>query len=873
MSGATRSFSALYTPENGLANASFRLVILETRSLTIRNLRLQVRRVADFVALLLLANVPVLAQAHITLRANIAPSAAHRRFADIWAEGNYAYMGSDVGSGVLIFDVSNPDLPVLVANYAPANSGDMEDPKVQNGIGYFASNNGGGVHIVDLSDPTNPRQITRITSAQGGYDNVHNVWIDGNFLYEPDYGVSPNVAVFDVSNPAAPFLVRKITTSDPNWIHDMIVKNGRLYTSGSGAHTDIWDVTDIGSRPPTLLGTINSGFRNHSCWPTEDGTVLVCTREMFTNAETNIYNISDPSNAVLLSRLLVANLGIDAIAPSNPVIVGNLLYLTWDQAGLLVFDISNPAQPLLIGNYDTWPGPAVVNQFDGGWGVFPLLGQDRVLISDRDTGLYIVDATGVSSDPVLLNFKVSPVSVTGTKSATGQVFLVGKAGAQNFSVDISGDAAIAPGTIILPPGVTSGSGAIGTNAVAASTVATVVASAGAVSDSATLTVLPARPFSLSFSPSTNVGGLNGNATLTMDSPVAVDTSATLNIVSGGASVASLPASVIVPAGFTSSAFTVGTNVVSSNSSIQISATANGSTKTGTLTVTPNVPTSFTLTPATVVAGASGTGKVTFSTTSGSPIAVSITVVSGGGALASIPSSITLAPGSTSTSFSFTSADVAVATQVQLSATANGVSKSATLTVNPNTPTSVSFSPATAIGGANSTGKVTFSRVVASDTFVPLNVVSGNSAVASMPASVTVLAGTSSSSFVVSTSSVPSATSVQISATANGSTKTGTLTVTPNVPTALTFSPSIVTGGANSTGKVTFGRAVTSDTTVALTVIAGGDAVVLIPESVTVVAGSNSASWTLRTNPVSASTLVQVSAMANGGSKTASLTVH
>src|SRR5205085_8389747 len=158
---------------------------LETGRVTIRNLWLKVMRAATLTTLLSLASVPLVAQAHITLRANIAPSAAHRRFADVWAEGNYAYLGSDVGSGVLIFDISNPDSPVLVANYAPANSGDMEDPKVHDAIGFFASNNGGGVHIVDLSDPTNPRQITRITSAQGGYNNVHNVWIDGNYLYEP----------------------------------------------------------------------------------------------------------------------------------------------------------------------------------------------------------------------------------------------------------------------------------------------------------------------------------------------------------------------------------------------------------------------------------------------------------------------------------------------------------------------------------------------------------------------------------------------------------------------------------------------------------------------------------------------------------------
>ena len=62
---------------------------------------------------------------HITLRAN-PTSRISRRYADVWADGNYAYLSSNMSSGVLIYDISNPDAPVKVANYAPANSSDME---------------------------------------------------------------------------------------------------------------------------------------------------------------------------------------------------------------------------------------------------------------------------------------------------------------------------------------------------------------------------------------------------------------------------------------------------------------------------------------------------------------------------------------------------------------------------------------------------------------------------------------------------------------------------------------------------------------------------------------------------------------------------
>lgn len=213
---------------------------------------------------------------HISLRANPTPRVS-RRYADVWADGNYAYLCSDESSGVLIFDISNPDASVQVANYAPVNSQDMEDAKVSNGIGYFASNNGGGVHIVDLSDPTQPTLITRITAATGGYDYIHNVVIDGTHLYFPNYPPSGSqaVQVWDVSNPASPFLIRTIMTTDPNFNHDLTVQNNRLYTAGSGGHTDIWDVTNVDTQSPVLLGTINSGIRTAS-------TVLTCPPHPFT---------------------------------------------------------------------------------------------------------------------------------------------------------------------------------------------------------------------------------------------------------------------------------------------------------------------------------------------------------------------------------------------------------------------------------------------------------------------------------------------------------------------------------------------------------------------------------------------------------------
>jgi len=137
-------------------------------------------------------------------------------------------------------------------------------------------------------------------------------------------------------------LIRTIMTTDPKFIHDLTVENNRLYTAGNGGKTDIWDVSNVDTQVPVLLGSINSGIRTASAVPSSDGNFLFVTRELFNFAgDLSVYDISNPASAQLAYRTTGAPLGLDATSAFQPKVVNNLLYLTWDQAGLVVFDIAS----------------------------------------------------------------------------------------------------------------------------------------------------------------------------------------------------------------------------------------------------------------------------------------------------------------------------------------------------------------------------------------------------------------------------------------------------------------------------------------------------------------------------------------------------
>ncbi len=330
----------------------------------------------------------------LTLVGQFDPFSGNNRYADVWGEGDYAYIGSFGGLGVGIIDISIPGAPSLAAHYSPS-VGQFKDVKVQNDIGYFASDNGDGLHIVDLLDPTSPSLLSKVTSTIGGYNSVHNLFVAGDYLYEADSRTS-TVKVFDVADPMNPAFVRDIVTTDPR-VHDVTVVNDRLYTSGLGGQTDIYDVSNIGTMAPTLEGSVNSGSSSHSNWVTSDGSLLISARET-SNGDVRIFDISDPGNASLLSTIDSTFLGIQAFSPHNPVLFSDdLLFVSWYQAGVQALDISDPFNPTFVGSFDTFTEP--VSGFDGNWGVYPFLGLDRILLSDLDGGLFIVDATSAGNIP------------------------------------------------------------------------------------------------------------------------------------------------------------------------------------------------------------------------------------------------------------------------------------------------------------------------------------------------------------------------------------------------------------------------------------------------------------------------------------------
>jgi hypothetical protein len=380
----------------------------------------------------------------VRLRSQITPTCtstqgASLKFADIFAEGNIAVQGSYGCKGVFIYDMTDPDAPVLASWYNPGNNQQFLEAIVLGDRGYFGSGTGGGgVHIVDLSNPYSPVFLGAVSStvcAVGGtpcaYTTIHEMMVfdhaGARYLLENSNSTSNRpLRIIDVTNPTAPVFKHSFSSTDGGWVHAMHIRGNKLYLSGfvNSSRIDIYDITNLATQAPVHLGTIAvGGNSNHSAWTNETGEYLYSARE-FSNAELRVYDVRNPQQPLLVKSFVASDLSLNAISPHNPVVMGNNLYVSWYQAGVQVFDITDPANPVRVGQYDTYQqefveneaesrstdgspwdifcgsdpsGRALPSSYGGNWAVFPFLGANKVLAGDLRNGLLVLDASAISA--------------------------------------------------------------------------------------------------------------------------------------------------------------------------------------------------------------------------------------------------------------------------------------------------------------------------------------------------------------------------------------------------------------------------------------------------------------------------------------------
>eukprot|EP00579_Thalassiosira_antarctica_P033091 CAMPEP_0202000898 /NCGR_PEP_ID=MMETSP0905-20130828/7147_1 /ASSEMBLY_ACC=CAM_ASM_000554 /TAXON_ID=420261 /ORGANISM="Thalassiosira antarctica, Strain CCMP982" /LENGTH=787 /DNA_ID=CAMNT_0048557497 /DNA_START=44 /DNA_END=2407 /DNA_ORIENTATION=+ len=366
----------------------------------------------------------------------------------IWgyATGQREYALQCHGVGFAIIDVTNPANTFRVQLVPMEGGGYWRDaathfdPSTGKTFAYVGSQGtqGGGQNpnlvVFDLSylsgDINIPDGIDSdpIPAGTGGYLNLgykdltHTINVARGLLFLNTARASNGCRVYDLTaNPWNPSFLFN-TGGTGRDCHDSFVrenidgKDVLFVSDGSGRRERIYDITNVDANwsvntvPPQIgAGTpVVSGIYAHECWLSEDNRYLFQFDE--NNAEDIIvHDVSDLANPVTITIFQYSEQGSRNALPHNGQVRGNYLYAAYYEAGLRVFDISNPHLPVEVGKVETHRDPdgdgnydnGIIDTYEGAWNNYPFLPSGNILVNDMIQGLFIVRADSPYDAPII----------------------------------------------------------------------------------------------------------------------------------------------------------------------------------------------------------------------------------------------------------------------------------------------------------------------------------------------------------------------------------------------------------------------------------------------------------------------------------------
>ncbi|MFI5236677.1 MAG: choice-of-anchor B family protein [Ignavibacteriales bacterium] len=306
-------------------------------------------------------------------------------YANIWgyyANGReYAIMG--VEGGTTIIDITNPAAPVEVefipGPFAPPY--EWREIKTHLNYVYVVSEGGGtgsGMQIIDLSNL--PVSATLVNTYNTTFTSAHEIYIADGFAYVVGTNQG-GMHILSLANPTNPVQVGYYGSS--GYIHDVYVWNDTAYASS----VNTYDLVNLSNKSnPQLISQSAAipGIYAHSGWLTEDKRYFIACEE-FNVVDLTVWDLQDRTTWDLVVPSW-------QLAGTNPIhnifILGQYAHISYYKDGYIVMDVSNPSDPTLVAQYDTYPGTGG-GTYNGAWGVYPYLPSGNSIVSDMSTGLYV----------------------------------------------------------------------------------------------------------------------------------------------------------------------------------------------------------------------------------------------------------------------------------------------------------------------------------------------------------------------------------------------------------------------------------------------------------------------------------------------------
>ncbi len=331
----------------------------------------------------------------------------------------YALVGT--ATGLSIVDIDTPSNPheIFFVPGATGFDGFWREVREYRGYAYVTTEQNSGLVVVNLNYLPDSIQYHTINPA--GMNTSHTIFIDENGIGYVN-GTDRDLIFLDLNaNPYNPPVLGRFTN---NYVHDCYARNDTLWAAC--INDGIIKVIDVSNKattnqPSKTLASWSTPLDfSHNCWLSDDGNYLFTTDEK-PNSTLTCYDVSDLNNVTETDKTQVAP-GSNTVI-HNTYFLNNYCITSYYTYGITIHDVTRKNNLVEVGSFDTSPNFSG-DGFNGAWGVWPYLPSGNIIVSDIQTGLWILKPTykraayleGVVKDSVcntlLNNVKVEIVEDT-----------------------------------------------------------------------------------------------------------------------------------------------------------------------------------------------------------------------------------------------------------------------------------------------------------------------------------------------------------------------------------------------------------------------------------------------------------------------------
>jgi len=333
-----------------------------------------------------------------------------------------AYVGNYVNPAVSIVQISDPAQPLQLDGLPISPGAAPVELRTIPDLNLLVVADMGLSQLLtfDVSDCAQPAALGRLDLP--GPPHEFYLWRNESrvlaYLAMFDHP-PPDLVVVDLTEPSAPEEVARWSAADegvPGILHSLSVSS-----DGSTAYLAMWHggflMLEVDLPYLTVKRDEQGGFgpadfsNTHSAVPLQDPRFVLLASEIFDCpfAGLAIADIIDPAHPEIVSRFTLPENRCDDLphpdavfSSHNPLVVDNLVFVSWYAAGVQALDVRDPYAPRRVGQFvPTGKGIAsrgLLGSYRAQMFSYPILRDGLLYVTDSRNGLYVLRYTGPGAE-------------------------------------------------------------------------------------------------------------------------------------------------------------------------------------------------------------------------------------------------------------------------------------------------------------------------------------------------------------------------------------------------------------------------------------------------------------------------------------------